>query len=116
MMAQDMDTATAVGKRIRESIKGKDVVVIASTDFSHYVPKDMARKADGMVIEKIVAGDIQGMYDVIREHKVSMCGYGAVAAMLVATMPGEIELLKYATSGDVQPMHDVVGYGAIVVR
>jgi AmmeMemoRadiSam system protein B len=120
LMAQDMDTALAVGKRISEVIDGKDVVVIASTDFSHYITRDSAKRLDGMVLDKIIAGDVQGMYDVIMEHSVSMCGYGPVAAMLAATQANAdgkgAKLLKYATSGDVQPMREVVGYGALVVR
>ena len=116
LLAQDRETAVAVGKRIGEVIQGRDVVVIASTDFSHYIPRDEARRKDAKVLDRIVAGDIQGIYEVIREESLSMCGYGPVAAMLAATKATNAELLKYATSGDVQPMYDVVGYGALVVR
>ena len=45
-----------------------------------------------------------------------MCGYGPVMAMLEAVGGKTAKLLKYATSGDVHPMSEVVGYAGIVVR
>ena len=119
MGAQDFGTSEAVGEVIAKATKGKDVVVIASTDFSHYVPMDQAYKVDKMAIDKILALDPQGLEKVVRKEKISMCGYGPVMAMLTAAKlngASKAKLLKYATSGDVQRMSDVVGYGAIVVK
>ncbi len=115
MLIQEMEAAIRVGEIIRDSIKGEDVVVIASTDFSHYVPHKMAYKRDCLAIEKIIKKDIAGLYRVIFSKNITMCGYGPVAAMLTA-VDGEVSLLKYATSGDVQPMDDVVGYAALKVE
>ncbi len=115
MLLQEYEVAVEVGKIIREAIDGRDVVVIASSDFSHYVPKKIAYANDALAIERIVEGDIKGLYKVLREKNITMCGYGPVAAMLEAVR-GKATLLKYATSGDVQPMHEVVGYAAIKVE
>ncbi len=115
MLLQEYEVAIEVGRIIRDAIGGRDAVVIASSDFSHYVPKDWAYKHDALAIEKIVEGDIKGLYKVLAEHRITMCGYGPVAAMLEATK-GKAKILKYATSGDVQPMGDVVGYAAIKVE
>ena len=52
----------------------------------------------------------------VREERISMCGYGPVMAMLTALEPVKAELLKHATSGDVQPMRDVVGYASLVIH
>ncbi len=116
MLLQEEEIAVEVGKIVRQAIEesGKDVVVIASTDFSHYVPKKKAYKNDALAIERIVNRDISGLYRVIYRHRITMCGYGPVAAMLTATR-GSVEILKYATSGDVHPMDDVVGYASFKV-
>ncbi len=116
MMVQEEAIAVELGKVIRDAIgnSGKDVVIIASSDFSHYVSKKIAYKKDAMAIEKIKDRDIEGLYRVIYRHNITMCGYGPISAMLTATR-GDVELLKYATSGDVQPMKEVVGYASFKV-
>ena len=117
MMIQEEVIARELGKIIRDSISetGKDIVVIASSDFSHYVSKKTAYRNDAHAIEKIIERDISGLYSVIYKYKISMCGYGPITAMLTAVR-GEVNLLKYATSGDVKPMKEVVGYAAFVVK
>lgn len=116
MMDQSYETAVEVGKIISSVIKGKDAVVIASTDFSHYVPKGEAYKKDKLAIDAIMARDAAKLESVVHQHDISMCGYGPVMAMLVAVGGEKVTLLKYATSGDVVPMQDVVGYGALIVH
>lgn len=113
---QDYDAAVSVGKVIRDAIKGKDVVVIASTDLSHYVTRETAQRKDGMVLDAVRTMDPKKLYDVVRDEDVSMCGYGPVMATMVACTGGKATVLKYATSGDVQPMRDVVGYASIVIE
>ncbi len=117
MMIQEQVIAEELGKVIKSAIEesGKDVVIIASTDFSHYVPKRKAYKNDALAIERILNRDIPGLYHVIYKKNITMCGYGPVAAMLTATR-GRVELLKYATSGDVHPMEEVVGYASFKVN
>lgn len=116
MGLQDYETAKVVGKIVQEAIQGKDVVVIASTDFSHYVPADVAARKDRLALERIVELDPKGLYKTVTKENISMCGYGPVMAMLVAIEGKRTELLKYSTSGDVQPMKDVVGYAGMVIR
>ncbi len=115
MLSQEYEIAVELGQVIREVMQDKDVVIIASSDFSHYVPKKIAYANDSLAIEKIAKGDVKGLYNVIYKHRITMCGYGPVAVMLTATN-GKGTLLKYATSGDVQPMDEVVGYAAIKVE
>lgn len=116
MLFQDYETAKELGLRLRKAIEGKDVIVIASSDFSHYVPPGFALKQDRAVIDKILALDAPGVEATVMGKDVSMCGYGPVMAMLEAVQGSKAELLKYATSGDLQPMDEVVGYAGIVVR
>lgn len=116
MGLQDYTSATDLGKRVRAAIRGTDALVLASTDFSHYVPKDLAAKKDRAAIDKILAFDVKGFDEVVRRQDISMCGYGPVMAMLTAVESGTPEFLKYASSGDVADMRDVVGYCSIAVR
>ncbi len=112
---QDLESAVSVGKTIAKAIKGKDVVVIASTDMSHYVSPILAKKKDGMALEAVKAMDPEALYDVVRDQNISMCGYGPVIATMTACAGGKATLLKYANSGDVQPMAQVVGYASVVI-
>ena len=115
MGMQDPITAREVGTLVRD-IMGDHSVIIASTDFSHYLPADDARERDQRAIDAILAKDPEKLYEVVGRYDISMCGYGCVAAMLYALAgEGEAKLLKYATSGDVEPMDRVVGYGAIAI-
>ncbi|MFQ5909296.1 MAG: MEMO1 family protein [Thermoplasmata archaeon] len=116
MMDQEYRTAKELGELLVDVISGRDVVVIASTDFSHYVPQNVAQSKDNEVIQRILGLDPQGMNKTRVKHSVSMCGYGPVMATLVAARGTNAELLRYATSGDVRPMQEVVGYGAVVIR
>jgi len=116
MGLQELPMAVDVGEVLRGALRGRDAVVLASTDFSHYIPKAEAARRDRMAIDKILASDVKGFYRTIKEQDVSMCGFGPVMAMMTAIGPAKPELLKYASSGDVAPMDDVVGYGAIAMR
>lgn len=113
---QDYEAAASVGKTIRDSIQGRDAVVIASTDLSHYVPKEVAKTKDGMALEAIRSMDPKKLFEVVRDEDISMCGYGPVMATLVACAGGKPTVLKYASSGDVQPMREVVGYASVVIE
>lgn len=116
MLLQDYETAAEAGKVIAEAIKGKDVVVIASTDFSHYVSPEKAEQDDMLAIQQILDLNAEGLEKTVRSNRISMCGFGPVMAMLEAVGGSNAELLKYATSGDIRPMSEVVGYAGIVVR
>ncbi|HVO78099.1 MAG TPA: MEMO1 family protein [Methanomassiliicoccales archaeon] len=115
MLFQDYQTASELGSRIAKAGEGKRIVVIASSDFSHYVPPQVAKRKDSAVIEKILKLDPKAVETAVMSQDVSMCGYGPVMAMLEAVNGKDAQLLKYATSGDVSPMDEVVGYAGIVV-
>lgn len=116
MAFQDYDAARSMGQTIRDAIRGKDVAVVASTDFSHYVTSETAREKDGMALEAIERMDAKGLYDVVMDESISMCGYGPVMAMMTACEGGKARVLKWATSGDIRPMRDVVGYAAVAIE
>jgi AmmeMemoRadiSam system protein B len=113
---QTYKMAKEVGGIISKAISGKDVVVLASTDFSHYVSRDIAEKKDMKAIEAIIKLDAKALFKTVDKFNISMCGYGPVMAMIEGVSGTQARLLKYSTSGDVMEMRDVVGYGALVVK
>ena len=118
MLAQDLETARAVGKSIGQA--GSNLVVIASSDLTHYEPHSVAMEKDSSVIEAIIARDEEELYERCERLHCTMCGYGPVAAAMVASkeMKGKkASLLKYATSGDTSgDFSRVVGYSSIVIK
>jgi hypothetical protein len=109
----------SLGERLAKMLGTKDIV-IASTDFSHYVPYETAYANDLRAINDVIKLDADALYATIKKNDVSMCGYGGVAALIeYAKQRGatKAELLKYATSGDVtNDKTSVVGYSSLIVR
>ncbi len=99
---------------------GEPVLVVASTDMNHYENDAVTRAKDARAIERILALDPRGLYDTVRGEGITMCGYAATTAMLVAMRElgaAEARLVRYATSGDVSgDREQVVGYAGIVIR
>jgi MEMO1 family protein len=122
MWMQDLETANELGEAIAETSHkiGRDIVVIASTDFTHYQPQEVAKAQDKQILEAIKAMNEKLMMKRVAELNVTMCGYGPVAAALVASKAmgaNSAEILKYATSGDTTGDYSsVVGYASAVIR
>jgi AmmeMemoRadiSam system protein B len=132
IMMQDYETVQEVGAILAEASQKskKNIVLIASSDFSHAgfnyqstPPQGMrvdryAEKQDTLAIQSILDLDPKGLIKIVEEHSITMCGYGPVATMLFATKrlgATKAELLKYGTSYEVHPDSSCVGYGAIAV-
>jgi len=98
---------------------GDKVLIVASSDMNHYESDPVTRVKDQKAIERVLALDARGLYDVVMEEQISMCGFGPTVAMLTATQrlgATRAELVKYATSGDVSGDRQmVVGYAGMVV-
>lgn len=110
----DFEAAAKLGKTIREAVKDRDdVLVIASSDMSHYVLEETAKEKDRKAIDKMLTLDSRGLFDTVISENISMCGMGPTVGMMEAIESSHASLLKYATSGDVQPMREVVGYAAV---
>ena len=87
---------------------------------NHYESDKVTRVKDHKAIDRILALDARGLFDVVMKEEISMCGFGPTVAMLTAAKrlgATKAELIKYATSGDVSGDRDmVVGYAGITVR
>jgi AmmeMemoRadiSam system protein B len=117
LRAQHMDIAIDVGNAVSEIAKRKNTIIVASSDFTHYEENSFAHQQDKALIEPILEMDVERFYQVLREKRVTACGYGAMASVMIACKnlgATKGELLSYATSGDISgDTESVVGYCAI---
>jgi AmmeMemoRadiSam system protein B len=121
MGEQGMASAERLAEKILAATRltNREIRIVASSDFSHYVPAKTAEKDDVAAIGALETLDIPEFYRRIEERGVSACGYGPIAAMCLACRglgASRGELVRYATSGDVTGDRDqVVGYAAVAV-
>jgi AmmeMemoRadiSam system protein B len=118
LINQNYDAAKEIGAAIAKISKNKKIIILGSSDFTHYEENEFAHRQDKALIEPILELDVEKFYQVLKEKNVSACGYGAIASTMVACKElGATKgtLLKYATSGDVTgEKSSVVGYASIV--
>jgi len=95
------------------------VLLVASSDMNHYESDVVTRTKDHRAIERILTLDARGLFDIVTQQEISMCGFGPAVAMLTAARQlgaKSAELVKYATSGDVSGDREmVVGYAGVTV-
>lgn len=119
MAMQDMETAVEVGESLGRLLSGRDCLLIASSDFTHYEPASDAKKKDEAALKGILNLDVPELYRAIEKLGVTMCGYGPVAAVMTAARhlgADKAKLLKYGSSGDVTgDFSSVVGYASVVL-
>jgi len=120
MTRQDINTDIEIAQSICSSVADKDILIIASSDFTHYESQESAINMDKQAINAILNFDPKRLYDMTYQKNLSMCGPGPITVMLnICEILGakKAELLKYATSGDITGMHDqVVGYASIIIK
>jgi len=113
--------AIGLGEGLHRAIAraGGGALVVASSDMSHYLPDEEARRVDRMALEPLLAFDPAGLYRAVRTHDISMCGFiPATAALAYARVAGgkPPELVAYATSGDASGDRErVVGYAGVFI-
>ncbi|MGH1567820.1 MAG: MEMO1 family protein [Nitrosopumilus sp.] len=117
LRSQNMGTAIDVGNAVSKIAEKKNVIIVASSDFTHYEENSFAHQQDKALIEPILEMNLERFYQVLNERRVTACGYGAIASTMIACKnlgAKKGELLSYATSGDVSgDTASVVGYGSI---
>lgn len=114
-----LEDARDLAASIHQHSVGKKVLVIASTDMSHYHPADIAERMDAVTADLIARGDTQNLFEALRSGKSELCGAPAVLTVLeYARISGarSPEILHYSHSGQVTGDLDrVVGYLAVRV-
>jgi len=118
----DITTCRRLAEAITECTKGKSVLIVASSDLSHYHSYEVAAEMDQRLLQKIEAMDVDGVDQCLGGRRCEACGQGPImTAMLAARKLGadRCDILKYANSGDVtgekMSPRGVVGYGAACI-
>ena len=118
----NFEDLSTVGKSIGDALNKirPDTLVVASSDMTHYESQQSADKKDKSAIAEIVALREEGLYRVVREQCISMCGVSPVISMMVCSKErdaAKAELIKYETSGEASGDYkQVVGYAGIIVE
>ena len=115
------DTYKEIGRAIAKAVRelNREVVIIASSDMTHYEPQESAQKKDTQAINAILALDEDELLRRVDELNISMCGYAPTASLISAAKElgaKSAELVKYQTSGDTTGDYSaVVGYAGIII-
>jgi len=116
-LMQDLESSRDVGQATAKALSGKNALVIASTDMTHYEPQKRANEKDKMAIDAAIKMDEKQYYSTVESLAISTCGYGpTIAAIVAAKALGaqKAQLLCYKTSGDITgDFSGVVGYASI---
>jgi AmmeMemoRadiSam system protein B len=115
---QTPEVAREVGAALAETLQGKNALLVASTDLSHFYSQATAKELDAAMLKQVAAFSPEGIFEVDKSGRGEACGIGALAAVLWAARAlgaDTVKVLKHATSGDVTgDFTRVVGYGAAV--
>jgi AmmeMemoRadiSam system protein B len=119
-LMQDLDSAREVGRALTEALAGRNAVVIASSDFTHYETQQSVNRKDAAALKAVEALDEKQFYEVLEVENVSACGYAPIAALLTYAKGSgatKAEILSHRTSGDTTgDLHSVVGYAAATIK
>jgi MEMO1 family protein len=117
----DYAVLSEIGLGVAAAIRayGDDVLIVASSDMTHYESSESARYKDGLALAKVLAFDSRGLLEICRSQHITMCGVAPSAVMLEAARElgaETAEVVAYGNSGDVTgDNRQVVGYAAVTV-
>lgn len=117
--SQEPFVSQALGGALAKLLHGRNALLVASTDLSHFYPQEIAKSLDAEMLRCIESFSPQAVFDAEQSGRGFACGHAAVAAVLWAARDlgaNQVKILKHATSGDVTGDYtQVVGYGAAAV-
>ncbi len=112
------ETCQNLGAAIAEIVKGENILLVASSDLSHFHPYEKAVELDKIVLSHIERFDPEGLNRDLRQNRCEACGGGPIVSIMLAAKAlgaNKGKVLKYLNSGDVvSDRSRVVGYGAAV--
>lgn len=121
LRVQNYKNAKELAEKIYKAkeLSGKKILVIASSDFSHYVQADFGRKLDDIALEKILNLDSKGLEREVFEYNMSICGFGPIMTLIeysrLCSNSSKVKILKRGNSGEVTGDYDkVVDYNCIL--
>jgi hypothetical protein len=117
--SQSAKVSQQLGMALVETLRGKEALIVASTDLSHFYTQKEALVFDTEMLRRIESFSPEDVFCAEKEEQGFACGLGALTAVLWAAKAlggNMVKVLYHATSGDVTGDYSsVVGYGAAVV-
>jgi len=117
--SQSASVSQKLGLALAETLSGKNALVVASTDLSHFYTQKEAVALDTEMLRRVESFSPENVFSAEKEEQGFACGLGALTAVLWAAKAlgaDSVKVLRHATSGDVTgDFSSVVGYGAAVV-
>ncbi len=116
MSRQTANEAKKLAENIEVAAKelNRDVLVIASSDFSHFQTAKEGYRQDQFIIDQIVADNIEGLEKVVYDHRISACGTGPIMSLMaysrIVSQEYRTKILARGHSGEVSPSSSVVDY------
>lgn len=118
MGVQDADSCQELARVIYEVSQNKKILIVGSSDLSHFYSYKAAKKMDSIVLDYLKNSDAAGLLEGLESGEVEACGGGPMAVTILVSHMMKADtarLLKYANSGDVTgDMNSVVGYASAV--
>jgi len=116
---QNNENAKEIARRIKETEQklNRNIMIIASSDFTHFKDAETGKKLDDMVLGKIMDHKTDEVYQVVRENNISVCGYGPIMSLMeYAALSGTYSttILARGHSGQIMPSDKVVDYITIL--
>lgn len=118
---QTPEVARKISDCIKTAVKltNRKICLLASSDFTHYDTPEHGMKMDQKVVDRILAKDVDGIYRVIKENNISVCGYGPIMSLVSYLTDSygdslKVSVLSRGNSGDVHPSEAVVDYISIM--
>lgn len=117
-----LEELLALGSALGRMLAGfpERVLLVASSDMTHYEPGQAARKKDQLALERVCALDAEGLYRTVSQQQISMCGVAPTVVMLAAARQlgaSKGTVICYGNSGDVTgDQSEVVGYAGVLVE
>jgi AmmeMemoRadiSam system protein B len=96
----------------------RKILLIASSDFSHFLTPDEGKEKDAFVLEHIITLESEAIEKVIRKKNISVCGFGPIMTLieyskLVSPEP-KVDILRSGHSGEIIASNEVVDYISIL--
>ena len=117
-LSQCRQAARELAQVIQSS--NRSVLLVASTDMTHYLSREQASKQDRLALDQILKLDPAGLYETVSSHRISMCGVvpTTITLLTVAELGArQAELVRYTDSGETSgDTEQVVGYAGVVIR
>jgi hypothetical protein len=119
-LRQDPEKSIEIAERIIEmrNVQNKKILLIASSDFSHYVSPEVGERKDRKVIDRILELDVEGVFNEIKKTNASVCGCGPIMTVMhyvkKTSKNPQIKLLCFGNSGKLRKASQVVDYASIL--